>query len=169
VDEWEAMKEQNVGLLFFGAKGTGKSFYAACIANAIAEKQILTAFTSTANLMNILSTWDKTETMDAICRVPLLVLDDLGAERDTTYSAELMYNVFDSRCKARKPTIVTTNFDLKDMAEEKDLWRSRIYDRVTEMCPFLIRMEGKSRRKANADKRRQDAIEILRNAAKKKG
>jgi len=110
----------------------------------------------------VLSAWDKSEALDAISRVPMLVLDDLGAERDTSYSAELMYTVINTRYNAQKPTIVTTNLDLAEMQSEEDMWRARIYDRVIEMCPITIRMQGESRRAGIADERKRKARELLR-------
>ncbi len=162
VDDWDEMKRGNYGILFFGSKGTGKSFYASCIINALRDQKVIACMTSTANLMSVLSAWDKSETMDAISRVPILVLDDLGAERDTSYSAELLYNVINTRYASQKPTIVTTNIDLADMQSEEDLWRARIYDRVIEMCPITIRMQGESRRAGIADERKRKARELLR-------
>ena len=162
VMKWNAMKKDNLGILLYGRKGNGKSFYASCIYNALTDHHILCGFTSTANLMSILGKWDRTEILDALTRVKLLVLDDLGAERDTSYSAELMYTVIDARYKAALPTIVTTNLALADMEEEEDVWRSRIYDRIIEMCPITIRMDGDSRRAAIADERKRKARELLR-------
>ena len=164
VIRWDEMRQDNMGILFFGPKGTGKSFYASCIVNAMIERKVVAVMTTTANLMQVLSAWDKTETMEAISRVPLLALDDLGAERDTSYSAELMYNVINTRYNAGRPTIITTNLDLAEMRSETDLWRARIYDRVIEMCPITIRMDGESRRGAIADERKRKARELLREA-----
>ena len=161
VEEWDAMKADNIGILFYGKKGNGKSFYASCIYNALIDKRVTAAFTSTANLMNVLGKWDKSEIFDAISRVKLLVLDDLGAERDTSYSAELMYAVIDARYKAGLPTIVTTNLALADMEAEEDVWRSRIYDRIIEMCPIQIRMTGDSRRAGISSERREKARQIM--------
>lgn len=166
VSEWDAMKRDNLGILFYGRKGNGKSFYASCIYNELLSKRVTVGFTSTANLMNILGKWDKTEIIDAISRVKLLVLDDLGAERDTSYSAELMYSVIDARYKTGLPTIVTTNLALADMEMEEDVWRSRIYDRIVEMCPITIRMDGDSRRAGIAEERKRIARELLRGAAR---
>lgn len=162
VDRWEEMKADNMGILFYGSKGTGKTFYASCICEALKEKKVPAVMTTTANLMIRLSAWDKDEIMDALVRVPMLGLDDLGAERDTSYAAELMYSVIDARYKAQKPVIVTTNMDLAEMQEETDIWRSRIYDRVIEMCPITIKMDGASRRAGIADERKRKAREMLR-------
>lgn len=161
VEQWDAMKADNIGIVFYGNKGCGKTFYASCIYNALKDKRVLVGFTSAPNLMNILGKWDKTEIFDSITRPQLLVLDDLGAERDNSYSAELMYSVIDARYKTGKPTIITTNFDIDEMKRDEDLWRSRIYDRVIEMCPIPLKMQGESKRSAIADARKQKAKEFL--------
>ena len=166
VEEWESMKADNMGILFFGNKGVGKTFYASCIANALKAKRVLVGFTSAPNLMNILGKWDKTEIFDAITRCHLLIIDDLGAERGNDYSGELMYSVIDARYKTGKPTIVTTNNDLEEMRNESEIWRSRIYDRVIEMCPITLRMQGESRREGIAEARKQKARELLRSSGK---
>lgn len=162
VDRWDDMRKDNMGILFYGNKGTGKTFYASCIYNALIEKRVLCGFTSTANLMNLLGQWDKDELFDVITRVKLLVLDDLGAERNNTYSAELMYSVIDARYKTNLPTIVTTNLDFNEMKADADLWRGRINDRVLEMCPIAIPMAGASKRGIIADERKKKARELLR-------
>lgn len=166
VRQWDEMKRSNMGILLYGNKGVGKSYYASCLVNAIEEKSETSAMVSTASLMaTIQGTWERQSVIDALCRFQLLALDDLGAERDTSYSAELMYSVIDARYRAGKPTVVTTNIDLDDMEKETDLWRSRIYDRVIEMCPITIRMQGESKRREIADERKNKARKLLRGAA----
>lgn len=167
VGEWENMRDNNMGIIFYGPKGTGKSFYAACIANAIAEAQIPTALTTTAHLMGVMqSQWNKADVIDNLNYFRLLVLDDLGTERDTAFGAEVMYSIIDARYRSKLPLIVTTNLDLSDMRSETDMWRSRIYDRVLEMCPITLKMIGESRRAAIADERRNLARDFLRSAGK---
>ena len=162
VADWEDMKKNNIGIIFYGPKGRGKSFYAACIVNALAEKQVRTCFTTTARLMNILQgNWDKAAILDNLNNFRLLVLDDLGAERNTPYGAEMMYNIIDNRYRAQLPLIVTTNIDLADMKADTDLWRNRIYDRVIEMCPIPLKMLGESRRTATSESRKDLAREFL--------
>lgn len=163
VKRWDEMRRDDMGILFYGSRGTGKSFYASCIVNELRKRRVVSVMTTTSNLSQQLSgTWDKAGIMEAIGRVPLLVLDDLGAERDTSYSAELLYNIVNSRYNSRLPIIVTTNIDLAEMRVESDLWRSRIYDRVIEMCPIAIRMDGESRRAGIADERKKKARELLK-------
>ena len=40
VENWETMKERNIGYLLWGGVGTGKSYFAGCIANALMEREI---------------------------------------------------------------------------------------------------------------------------------
>ncbi len=40
VEHWEDMRADNIGCLFWGGVGTGKSYLAGCIANALMEKEI---------------------------------------------------------------------------------------------------------------------------------
>ena len=40
VESWETMQAENIGYLFWGGVGTGKSYLAACIANALMEKEV---------------------------------------------------------------------------------------------------------------------------------
>ena len=39
VEHWEDMRADNIGCLFWGGVGTGKSYLAGCIANALMEKK----------------------------------------------------------------------------------------------------------------------------------
>ena len=45
----------------------------------------------------------------------LLIIDDLGTERNTEYALEKVYNIIDSRYRAGKPLILTTNMTIKEM------------------------------------------------------
>ena len=148
VNQWGEMRDRNTGILFFGDRGTGKSFFAECIVNALAEKRILTGITTTAELMlRFQGNNEKEELIDAIKRFQLLALDDLGTERTTSFGVETMYSIINARYMVKKPTIITTNLNISDLLNETDIMRGRLYDRVIEMCPIQIPMSGESRRK----------------------
>lgn len=96
--QWPKMKQENIGVLLFGAVGAGKSFYACAIANAVLAQLDSAVITSFPRILNLLqSTQDKQALLDRMQRYSLLVLDDLGAERDTAYAAEQIFNVVDAR------------------------------------------------------------------------
>ena len=154
VEHWEDMKAGNIGYLLWGSVGTGKSYLAGCIANALMEKEISVRMTNFALILNDLAaTFEgKNEYISNLCRYPLLILDDFGMERGTEYGLEQVYNVIDSRYRSRKPLIVTTNLTLSELQHPKDTAHSRIYDRVLEMCPPVCCTGGNFRKKAAQDK-----------------
>lgn len=146
---------ENVGILFYGSVGTGKTFYASCIANALLEKRVTAAATSFPRLLNLLQgTQDKQKLLDSLARYKLLILDDLGVERDSTFGMEQIFNVVDARYHAHLPIIVTTNLSMEELKNPSSMPYARIYDRVLEMCPVPLRLTGDSRRKQNAENRK---------------
>ncbi len=55
VAQWETMKAENIGLLLWGKVGTGKSFFAGCIANTLMEQEISVRMTNFAAILNDLA------------------------------------------------------------------------------------------------------------------
>ena len=63
VEHWEQMKAENIGYLLWGGVGTGKSFFAGCIANALMEQEISVRMTNFALVLNDLTaSFDGTNT-----------------------------------------------------------------------------------------------------------
>ena len=105
VENFDKAKAENTGLLLWGDVGTGKSFVAGCIANALIEQEIPVAMTNfgfiLADMMNLKI--DKNEYIKNLNKNTLLIIDDFGMERDTPFALEQIYNVIDSRYTASKP------------------------------------------------------------------
>ena len=80
----------------------------------------------------------------------MLIIDDLGIERNSEYAQEQVYNVVDSRYLSRLPFIITTNLTLAEMKDPKDIAHARIYDRILERCA-PIRFAGRNYRTENAE------------------
>ncbi len=160
VENWTAMQEGNIGYLLWGGVGTGKSYFAGCIANALMEQEVAVRMTNFALILNDLtaSFEGRNYYIARLCRAPLLILDDFGMERGTEYGLEQVYNVIDSRYRCRRPLIVTTNLSLQDLQHPQDTAHARIYDRLLEMCA-PIRFSGENFRKATA----QDKLARLKN------
>ena len=160
VEHWDTMQEENIGYLLWGGVGTGKSYFAGCIANALMEQEVAVRMTNFALILNDLtaSFESRNDYIARLCRAPLLILDDFGMERGTEYSLEQVYNVIDSRYRSRRPLIVTTNLSLQDLQHPQDTAHARIYDRLLEMCA-PIRFSGENFRRATA----QDKLARLKN------
>ena len=152
VDHWDEIKEQNTGLLMSGPVGTGKTYAAACIANALIDRGIPVLMTNFPTILST-STFEMNELVRQAMEYDLIIVDDLGVERDTEYSSETVYQFIDARYRCGKPMIVTTNLSLKDLRVQDGLRYKRIYDRVLEMCVPMV-FTGESRR---VDKRKAKA------------
>lgn len=162
VDKFPTMLKDGKGLLLYGDVGTGKSYAAACIANALVDKGVPCMMTNMPRLVNTLSGMleGKQGYIDRLNSFALLVIDDLGTERGTDYVSELVYNIIDSRYRAGLPLIVTTNLTLKDMAAETDVKKQRIYSRLYDMC-IPMAVAGKDRRRENVKQAMQDYKDLL--------
>ena len=66
----------------------------------------------------------------------------------------------DSRYRAKRPVILTTNLSLDEMKETLDIRYTRIYDRIFEMC-YPMQFKGKSWRKAEAAHRFDEMKKFL--------
>lgn len=163
VEHWEEMQAQNIGYLLWGGVGTGKSYCAACIGNALMEREVYVRMTNFALILNDLAaTFEgRNEYIESLCRYPLLIIDDFGMERGTEYGLEQVYSVIDSRYRSRRPLIVTTNLTLDELQHPQDIPHARIYDRLLEMCA-PIRFAGDTFRKETAQ-RKLDKLKQMMN------
>ena len=165
VESWETMQAENIGYLFWGGVGTGKSYLAACIANALMEKEVAVRMTNFATILGDLaaSFEGRNEYISRLCSYPLLILDDFGMERGTEYGLEQVYSVIDSRYRSGKPLIATTNLTLEELQHPQDTPHARIYDRLTSMCA-PVRFTGSNFRKETA----QEKLERLKQLMKQR-
>lgn len=144
VEQWDEMLRENIGLVLFGNVGTGKTFFAGSIANALTEHKVPVLMTNFVRLVNALDR-DKNGFLDELGRYKLLVLDDLGAERQSSYMLEQIYNVVDARYRGGLPAIYTTNLTLGEMKHPAEVGYQRIYDRILGCC-VPIKFDGGSKR-----------------------
>jgi len=142
--------KDGMGLLYFGPVGTGKTFLAGCIANAVLAqgyKVKMTNFATVADEMWAVP--DKAAYIADLCKYPLLILDDLGVERKTEYMQEMVYKIVNARYVAGAPVIVTTNLTPDELSKPAEMGYARTYDRLLEKC-LPIKVGGPSRRRAAA-------------------
>ncbi len=163
VEAWKQMREHNIGMLFWGGPGSGKTHTAACVVNALIGRGIRAGITSTADLLAVAYN-DRSAELRRLISLELLALDDWGAERDSTYAMETVYAVIDGRLRAGRPMVITTNLSLQDVRNPGDMARERIYQRVLEGCQ-PVGFDGPSRRPGITEEKHKILAEVFGGAS----
>lgn len=148
VENFQSLRKNGKGLLLYGNVGTGKTFYAACIVNALIDRGYPCLMTNFSRLTNqIAGMWEgKQEYIDSLRMFSLVAIDDLGVERDTEYMSENVTTIIDSLYRAKVPMIITSNYTPKQLTESCEIRKKRVYDRMLERC-HPVKVDGESRRK----------------------
>ena len=155
--------QTNTGLILFGKAGAGKTHLAVAIARFIIEqKQIAARVARTVELLSdIRRTFNEhdgyraeseAELIQKLAFVPLLILDDLGAEKVSDWVREVLYRIIDERWLEQKPMIITTNFNLKELEERIG---ERIVSRIAGVCT-QVEMQNRDYRIENAPRLRSE-------------
>ena len=153
------------GLLLYGDVGTGKTFYALCIANALINREYRVLHTSLADVVKMAQDFDNAEAhFNRLMYKQCIVIDDLGTERATSFAEEQIYKFIDGCNTHNVALIVTTNYTPKELeaaaADTSDLTHARIYSRLLEKC-FPVRVNDITRREANTVKNKATVAELL--------
>ena len=148
-----------------GDVGTGKTFAAGCIANALIDRGISVRFVSVSDAVYRMqeicisdrSGGDRENFIRALISPELLILDDLGAERKTSFGKERVFDIINRRVLTGKPMLITTNIPVAAMHDAADLEDRRIYDRVLQVCTPVLFWEDNFRRNIAAENRKKAA------------
>ena len=119
-------------LLLYGETGLGKTHLSLAIAGELIAKGYYVLYDSTQSIMNRLererfgkSADDDYEKLLTEC--DLLILDDMGTEFSTQFTLAALYNVINTRLLRSRPTIISTNLDLKGIENH---YTKRIASRI---------------------------------------
>lgn len=162
VEKFDQMYEENIGLILTGDVGTGKTYLASAIANALIDKGISVKMTNFSIILNDMMNLEinKNKYIDDLNRNKLLIIDDFGMERDTSFASEHIFNIIDSRYRANKPLIITTNLSITTFMKNTQLKEQRIYSRILEMSTPVI-FTGKNNRISKMKNKAHRAKELL--------
>lgn len=159
---WGEMQRENMGLLLWGPTGTGKTFAAACVANALLEAGVEVRMVTLGQVLLRLFGLDgpgRLAWLEELAGCGLLILDDFGAQRRTDYAREQVYELVNRRYLSGLPMIVTTNLTLGEL-KQADRDDGRVYERVLERC-VPVCFDGPNLRRAQADRQIRRAKALL--------
>jgi len=133
-------------LVLMGASGSGKTHLAAAVANACMSGGHQVFFITAPDLLDHLrmtfhpqSEVSYDELFEHVRNVPLLVLDDLGAQSSTPWAQEKLVQLLNHRYIGQLPTVITTSTPLKEMEEHL---RMRLTDPALSRVCLLEEMEA---------------------------
>ena len=147
------------GIYLYGPAGTGKTVLAWCLLTwALAREEPLTGF-----FLPVGELFDEVglsygqnsrarRLVEQAKAARLLVLDDIGAVRPRRKPAEVLFDIVDSRSRARVPTVYTSNYGPGELDKRLRDQFGRVIDRIvgsTDGVPVL----GKSFRILEAEQR----------------
>lgn len=134
------------GLLVYGPEGTGKTFFAMCVANHLITDGKDVIYISAPRV----AFWDDVEKkIEQIRKAELVILDDFGAEGIRAKGAISV--IIDARYNDQKALIVTTNLTPSELKAG-----GRTTSRLFEMC-YPIPLSGPDRRKLKMKERVEKA------------
>jgi DNA replication protein DnaC len=165
ITNFRLFKKNGQGLLLWGNVGTGKTFYAMCIANELIDRCYNVKCTTLAAIITAMQDFEsKGAIFDDLMRRDAIIIDDLGVERGTQFAMECVYNFVDG-CNTNKiPLIITTNFTptmLQKASEDTtNLTYARIYSRILERC-YPVKVNEVKRRENNAKQNKSEMAKLL--------
>lgn len=153
--------DAGLGLLLCGDNGVGKTHLAVAVLREITQKgdvrgQFWDFHGLLREIRNSYNPETKTTELDVlepVIETGVLLLDDLGAWRMTDWMVDTLFYILNGRYMAKRPTLITTNFQdvtMEEAAKEESLRRreflvervgQRVRSRIMEMC-LVIKMSG---------------------------
>ncbi len=120
-DYADGFNKNSKSLFMKGKTGLGKTHLSLSIANEVIKKGYGVIYVSAPSVVSQLEkehfSYNKSEakTEEALLDCDLLIIDDLGTEFVTPFSASAIYNIFNSRLLANKPVIINTNLTMEEL------------------------------------------------------
>ena len=121
----------NRNILFVGGVGTGKTFLTHCVAKELLERcktvMYFTAYDLVEKFTEISLGQIDRNGKEMLWNCDLLIIDDLGCERQTVFSQNSLFNLLNERLVRNKSMLISTNLSVKELQQT---YNERIFSRI---------------------------------------
>lgn len=135
------------GLFIYGNTGVGKTYALYAIQKRAREHRM--EVTNVENWVELLTDLRQKvaggvlyDPLEHITSKVVIVIDDLGAEKQTDWSQEILYLIINRIYLKEKTAILSTNYSIEEFQTR---YGDRIMSRIAEMCE-LVELTGEDRR-----------------------
>lgn len=141
IRNFEKMQEMGKGLFIHSVtRGSGKTRLIVSCGNALIKtyKQRVRFITTLDLLGRIRDTYNRNKKDDEayteqqlineFCEIPVLILDDIGTEKETPFVTEVFFKILDTRMTHKKVTLITSNLNIEELKHDE-----RIKSRLRKM------------------------------------
>jgi len=114
-------------LLMQGGPGLGKTHLSLAIAKEVIDSGYGVIYVSAPIVLKKVEKEyfsfqnNESNTLNNMMECDLLIIDDLGTEFETKFTASTIYNILNSRMLTSKPTIISTNLSLGNIEQRYDI------------------------------------------------
>jgi DNA replication protein DnaC len=151
IQDWAKQHDGSRGLYLYGDVGTGKTFSLYALAKLFRANKIEVVVKNIPEWLDHLrSFYEKgynadQELKNEFKKECVMILDDIGSEKASGWTTEIMYRLINNRYEQTRPTIFAGNLNLEQLAK---LYGDRITSRIVEMAgkEGIIKLSGDDRR-----------------------
>ncbi|MFC7393689.1 primosomal protein DnaI [Scopulibacillus cellulosilyticus] len=159
VKEYIEHPSKTKGLYLYGEFGVGKTYIMGAVMNRLKDKNVSSLMVYTPDFFRELkgAIQEKTldEKLDYIKKVPVLILDDIGAETISPWIRdEIIGSILQYRMMKKLPTLYTSNYDYEELEDHFSysqksgtelLKAKRVMERIRHYTK-LVTVKGNNRR-----------------------
>jgi len=114
--------KESPNLLFIGNTGLGKTHLSLAIAGEVIAKSYGVIYGPSVKLISRVEkehfSGSGSDYLEGLLSCDLLIIDDLGTEFISPFTVSVVNNIINSRILSSLPTIISTNFTLKELGEK---------------------------------------------------